>query len=218
MLISSYCRQYCSRHSTDNAFKVSRICVGTFLVRWFNSNRFMSTKTQSDQTKFDFDYFVIGGGSGGVRSSRIAAQHGARVALAEDKKLGKIILFEIELSFFFLIIYLFDFLGGTCVNVGCVPKKLFYYASHFRELFHDASGYGWPNIDMNLNDHNWKKFIEDKNAEIQRLNNIYEKNQKDNNVELIKGRAELKDKHTIVVNDKEYSAKNILVAVGGLNF
>lgn len=107
-------------------------------------------------------------------------------------------------------------LGGTCVNVGCVPKKLFCYASHFRELFHDAQAYGWPKIDMDLNDHNWKKFLENKNAEIQRLNDIYEKNQKDNHVNIIKGFATLKDQHTVVVDGKEYTSKYILLAVGGL--
>jgi len=102
------------------------------------------------------------------------------------------------------------------VNVGCVPKKLFCYASHFRELFHDAQGYGWPKIDMKLDDHNWKKFLESKNAEIQRLNDAYEKTQKDNNVKILKGHASLKDQHTVVVNDQEYTAKYILLAVGGL--
>ncbi|CAF0878318.1 unnamed protein product [Adineta ricciae] len=151
-----------------------------------------STSGKNDSQQYDYDYFVIGGGSGGVRSSRIAAKHGARVALAEAKKLG-----------------------GTCVNVGCVPKKLFCYASHFRELFHDAEGYGWPKVDMKLEDHNWKKFIESKNAEIQRLNNAYEKNQKDNNVTIIKGYAQLKDKNTVVIDGKEYTSKYILLAVGG---
>jgi glutathione reductase (NADPH) len=159
--------------------------------------------------KYDYDYFVIGGGSGGVRSSRIAAQHGARVALAEAKKLGK--HFKCKISVFFTI----NFLGGTCVNVGCVPKKLFCYASQFRELFHDAHSYGWPKIDMKLEDHNWKKFLENKNAEIQRLNEAYEKTQKDNHVNIIKGFASLKDQHTVVVNEKEYTTKYILLAVGG---
>lgn len=115
-----------------------------------------------------------------------------------------------------LIVFIFIRLGGTCVNVGCVPKKLFCYASHFRELFHDAQAYGWPKIDMDLNDHNWKKLLENKNAEIQRLNDIYEKNQKDNKVNIIKGYATLKDQHTVVVDEKEYTAKYILLAVGGL--
>ncbi|CAF3692305.1 unnamed protein product [Adineta steineri] len=146
----------------------------------------------SGNEKFDYDYFVIGGGSGGVRSSRIAGKLGARVALAEEKKLG-----------------------GTCVNVGCVPKKLFCYASHFRELFHDAHSYGWPKLDMKLEDHNWKKFIESKNAEIQRLNDAYEKTEKDANVKVLKGHATLKDKHTVIVDGKEYTSKYILLAVGG---
>ena len=152
----------------------------------------MATTSPKTDSQYDYDYFVIGGGSGGVRSSRIAAQHGARVALAEKGKLG-----------------------GTCVNVGCVPKKLFCYAAHFRELVHDAHSYGWPKVEMKLEDHNWKKFIESKNAEIQRLNNAYEKTQKDNHVNLIKGHASLKDQHTVVVNGHEYTTKYILLAVGG---
>ncbi|CAF2012010.1 unnamed protein product [Rotaria magnacalcarata] len=191
MIGCNYYRGFLSRHSIDNTYKLYRITVGTG-QSGLRSHRFMAMTSGKNTTNYDYDYFVVGGGSGGVRSSRIAAQLGARVALAESKQLG-----------------------GTCVNVGCVPKKLFCYASQFRELFHDAHGYGWPKIDMNYNDHNWKKFLESKNAEIQRLNNAYEKNQKDNNVEIIKGRATLKDSHTVVVNNKEYTTKHILVAVGG---
>lgn len=106
-------------------------------------------------------------------------------------------------------------LGGTCVNVGCVPKKLFCYASHFRELFHDAHSYGWPKVDFTLADHQWQAFLERKNAEIARLNQIYEKTQTDNKVHLMKGHAQLKDPHTVAVNDKEYTSKYILLAVGG---
>lgn len=165
--------------------KLSRLTLTYF-------HRTMSSADNKTATKYDFDYFVIGGGSGGVRSSRIAAQHGAKVALAESNKLG-----------------------GTCVNVGCVPKKLFCYASQFREQFHDAQAYGWPKVDFKLEDHQWTKFIESKNAEIKRLNDAYEKTQKDNNVQIIKGFASFKDQHTIVVDEKEYTAKYVLIAVGG---
>ncbi|CAF1107641.1 unnamed protein product [Adineta steineri] len=187
MLLHRYCVFSWQNQQIATAYKFSRI-VSSCLQIQFQTRRTMS----SGNEKFDYDYFVIGGGSGGVRSSRIAGKLGARVALAEEKKLG-----------------------GTCVNVGCVPKKLFCYASHFRELFHDAHSYGWPKLDMKLEDHNWKKFIESKNAEIQRLNDAYEKTEKDANVKVLKGHATLKDKHTVIVDGKEYTSKYILLAVGG---
>ena len=84
--------------------------------------------------EYDFDLFVIGAGSGGVRASRMSASYGARVGIAEDM-----------------------FLGGTCVNVGCVPKKLMIYGSHFREEIHEASAYGW-NIDS-MPTLDWKQMI-----------------------------------------------------------
>lgn len=96
---------------------------------------------------YDFDLFVIGAGSGGVRAARFAAGYGARVAIAESR-----------------------YLGGTCVNVGCVPKKLLVYGAHFEEEIRQAKGYGWscgePQFD-------WSTLIENKNREIQRLNGIY---------------------------------------------
>src|SRR5262249_23123352 len=100
--------------------------------------------------KYDFDFFVIGGGSGGTRASRIAATHGARVGVAEDR-----------------------YLGGTCVNVGCVPKKLFVYAAHVREDFEDAVGFGWAPLPPAAVRHEWPKLVANKNAEIARLNGIY---------------------------------------------
>ena len=140
-------------------------------------------------SSFDYDLFVIGAGSGGVRASRMAASFGARVAVAEDM-----------------------FLGGTCVNVGCVPKKLFVYASHFAEEFHDARGFGWSVGERN---HSWPVLIENKNAEIKRLNGIYGDLLKNAGVELIDGRATVVDAHTVAVGDKTYTAERILVAVGG---
>ena len=98
-------------------------------------------------SKFDYDYFVIGAGSGGVRAARIAAGLGARAAIAEDR-----------------------FFGGTCVNVGCVPKKLLVYASHFSEEFEDAAGFGWTVGERRFD---WPTLIANKNAEIERLNGIY---------------------------------------------
>src|SRR5262249_26763822 len=90
--------------------------------------------------KYDFDFFVIGGGSAGTRASRIAASHGARVGVAEER-----------------------YLGGTCVNVGCVPKKLFVYASHFAEEFKDAEGFGWAPIPTAAIRHDWARLIGNKN-------------------------------------------------------
>ncbi|WP_420546973.1 glutathione-disulfide reductase [Curvivirga sp.] len=138
---------------------------------------------------YDYDLFVIGAGSGGVRGSRMAAGMGKKVAVAEDM-----------------------FLGGTCVNVGCVPKKLFVYASHFGEDFHDSQGFGWSVNDKSFN---WKTLIENKNKEISRLNGIYENLLKNAGVELINGRATLVDAHTVEVAGKQYTAEKILVAVGG---
>lgn len=198
-MLRHYCRAILSLHQPQISYKFSDIFVN------LSNIRFMAT---SNDKKYDFDYFVIGGGSGGVRSSRIAAQFGARVALAEERKLG-------QQSFLGFVYIFLNFLGGTCVNVGCVPKKLFCYASHFRELFHDAHAYGWPKTETKLDDHNWKKFIDSKNAEIKRLNEIYEKTQRDNKVTIFKAHASLKDQNTVVVDGKEYTTKYILLAVGG---
>lgn len=140
-------------------------------------------------TGYDFDYFVIGGGSGGVRSARIAASHGAKVALAEEK-----------------------YLGGTCVNVGCVPKKLLAYAGHFAHDFEDAKGFGW---NVGTPTHDWSKLIENKNTEIDRLNGIYEKMLVNAGVSLLRGRAILVDAHTIDIGPDRYTADKILIATGG---
>ncbi len=140
-------------------------------------------------SKYKYDLFVIGAGSGGVRAARMSAGMGARVAIAEDK-----------------------YLGGTCVNVGCVPKKLFVYASQFSELFSQSSGFGWH---VSSTKFNWKQLLANKNAEIERLNGVYERLLKDSGVELITGRASLVDPHTIEVNNKQFTAEKILVATGG---
>ena len=140
-------------------------------------------------TKYDYDLFVIGGGSGGVRAARMAASLGRKVALAEKGALG-----------------------GTCVNVGCIPKKLFSYASHFTDDFKDAAGYGWT---FEHTSFDWKTLLSNKDKEIERLNGIYEDLLKTPGVEIIKGHAKLLTKNSVVVNDKSYSAENILIAVGG---
>ena len=139
--------------------------------------------------KFDYDLFVIGAGSGGVRAARMASSFGARVAITEDR-----------------------YLGGTCVNVGCVPKKLLVYASHFSEDFENARGFGWKPGPAEFN---WQKLIKNKNTEIERLNGVYEKILSSAGVELIDGHGTLVDEHTVAIDGKNYSAERILIATGG---
>ena len=139
--------------------------------------------------KFDYDLFVIGAGSGGVRAARMASSFGARVAITEDR-----------------------YLGGTCVNVGCVPKKLLVYASHFSEDFENSRGFGWK---VGSTDFNWQQLIKNKNTEIERLNGVYEKILSSAGVELIDGHGTLVDEHTVAVDGKNYSAERILIATGG---
>ncbi len=139
---------------------------------------------------YDFDLFAIGAGSGGVRASRLSASFGARVAVAEER-----------------------FLGGTCVNVGCIPKKLLVYASHFAEEASDASlGYGWSVGESRFD---WRRLIANKDKEIERLNGFYAQLLDDAGVERIEGRARLLDRHTVAVGDQRYSSRYILVATGG---
>ena len=139
--------------------------------------------------KFDYDLFVIGAGSGGVRAARMAGGFGARVAIAEDR-----------------------YLGGTCVNVGCIPKKLFVYASHFAEDFHDAAGYGWHVPEPVFN---WDELLGNKNNEIRRLNDIYKNLLEYNGVRLYNCRAELGGPNTVLIKGESISAQRILVATGG---
>ena len=139
--------------------------------------------------EYDYDLYVIGAGSGGVRCARMSASYGARVAVAEER-----------------------YLGGTCVNVGCVPKKLFSYGSHYAASFEDAEAYGW-NVDKISLD--WKRLIENKNQEIQRLNGIYRNILHKHNVTIHETRATLKDAHTVIVGDTEVTADKILIATGG---
>ena len=133
------------------------------------------------------DFLVIGGGSGGVRAARLSASFGAKVVLIEKNQLG-----------------------GTCVNLGCVPKKFFVYASDFRHQFKVAQGYGWD-VQSKLN---WQKFIANKNKEILRLNSIYQKLLEDNGVEIVFGEAKLLDKNTVQVGEQTYQAEKILIATG----
>ncbi len=138
---------------------------------------------------YDVDLFVIGAGSGGVRAARIAAGHGVKVALAEER-----------------------FYGGTCVNVGCVPKKLMTYLGGYESAMQDAKGYGWNIGERTLD---WPKFINQKNDEIERLNGIYARMLENSGVEIHWGKATIIDPHTVQVNGKSITAERILIATGG---
>ncbi|WP_045859861.1 glutathione-disulfide reductase [Teredinibacter purpureus] len=144
--------------------------------------------TDVNDTAFDYDFFVIGAGSGGVRASRIASQLGARVAVAEEL-----------------------YLGGTCVNVGCVPKKLFVYASQFREDFDASKGFGWGHGELSFN---WQTLRDNKTTEIKRLNGVYNNILSGANVEILHGRATLAGKNSVSVNGTNYKVKHILIATG----
>jgi glutathione reductase (NADPH) len=137
----------------------------------------------------DFDLYVIGGGSGGVRAARMAANMGARVAIAEEYRYG-----------------------GTCVIRGCVPKKLFSYAAHFHEDFGDAAGFGWTVGDSRFD---WATLIANKDAEIERLEGIYERLLGDAGVTIHRGHARLLDAHRVEVGDQVFSAETVLIATGG---
>ncbi|WP_447553018.1 glutathione-disulfide reductase [Vreelandella sp. EE22] len=148
----------------------------------------------SAHAEFDYDLLVIGAGSGGVRAARTAAAKGARVAIAEDR-----------------------YLGGTCVNVGCVPKKLYAYASHFRDSFDDAAGYGWQLPQAATFD--WPTLRDNKTGEIKRLNGIYQRLLEEAGVTLFNARASLVDPHTVALafeqETTQVSAEKILLATGG---
>ena len=138
--------------------------------------------------QFDYDLFVIGAGSGGVRASRIARTFGARVAIAENYRIG-----------------------GTCVIRGCVPKKLLVYAAHFAEDFEDAGGFGWK---LDGKAFSWPSLIENKNREIERLSKIYTGLLANSGVEVIQGSARLVDAHTVAVGERTLTARFVLVATG----
>jgi glutathione reductase (NADPH) len=140
-------------------------------------------------TVFDFDLLVIGGGSGGVRAARMAAQRGAKVALVEAQAMG-----------------------GTCVNVGCIPKKLYSYAAHFAESFKASHGFGWVGTAPVLD---WSALKANRAREITRLNGIYLQLLKGAGVQIIEGWATLADAHTVAVGAQRLTAQNILIATGG---
>ena len=137
---------------------------------------------------YDYDLFVIGAGSGGVRAARMSAAYGARVAICEDSRYG-----------------------GTCVIRGCVPKKLLVYASHFSEDFEDAAGYGWT-TDARFS---WPTLIANKNAETARLESIYRELLANAGVNAVDGRGVLSDPHTIECDGRRVTAETILIATGG---
>jgi glutathione reductase (NADPH) len=142
---------------------------------------------------FDYDLFVIGGGSGGVRCARIAAGHGARVAIAEERHWG-----------------------GTCVNVGCVPKKMMVQASEYGDYAEDARGFGWS---MTRGTHDWRTLIDAKDQEIARLNGVYVRLLENAGVRRYDGRARFADAHTLLVatadGEQRVTAERIVIAVGG---
>ena len=138
---------------------------------------------------YDFDLFVIGGGSGGIATARRAAQYGAKVGIAEEGRLG-----------------------GTCVNRGCIPKKLMVYSSRFPHHFEEAPGYGWSPVESQLD---WSKLVVAVNKEVDRLNGIYLNMLNNAKVQLYRDRASLLDAHTVKVGDTQISADKILIAVGG---
>ncbi|HQT78236.1 MAG: glutathione-disulfide reductase [Rhodospirillales bacterium 20-64-7] len=137
----------------------------------------------------DFDLFVIGGGSAGVRCARISAGHGARVAIAEER-----------------------FWGGTCVNIGCVPKKLLVQAGEYAGWADDAAGFGWT---IQKGPHDWGKLIAAKDREIDRLESIYRKLLTNAGATIFDGRATIVDPHTVEVNGQRVMAERIVIATGG---
>ena len=139
-------------------------------------------------TQFDFDLFVIGAGSGGVRAARMSAALGARVGIAEEYRPG-----------------------GTCVIRGCIPKKLLVYAAHFREEFEDAESYGWTST----REFSWPTLIENKDREIARLEDIYRTLLKSSGVLLFEGRATLTGQQEVDIGGRRLRARHILVATGG---
>ena len=140
-------------------------------------------------TDYDYDLFVIGAGSGGVRAARVAASLGARVAIAEER-----------------------YLGGTCVNVGCVPKKLFVYGAHYGEDFEDARAYGWETGPAHFD---WATLRDNKSREIERLNGVYRGLLEAAGVTIFTARATLAGSNSVAVAGETVTARYILIATGG---
>jgi glutathione reductase (NADPH) len=138
---------------------------------------------------YDFDLFVIGAGSGGIATARRAAEYGAKVGIVESGRLG-----------------------GTCVNRGCIPKKLMVYASHFPAQFEEAQGYGWSAVESSLD---WPYMVKAVGDEVTRLNGIYQRMLDGSKVEIFRGHGRLVDPHTIAIGEKTVTADKVLIAVGG---
>jgi glutathione reductase (NADPH) len=140
-------------------------------------------------TRFDYDLFVIGAGSGGIRASRISRHLGAKVAIAENYRIG-----------------------GTCVIRGCIPKKLLTYAAHYAEDLEDARGFGWSIEGAAFS---WPALIANKNREIARLSAVYTDGFAKTGIAVIEGTAKLVDAHTVAIGERRVTAQNILIATGG---
>src|SRR5579863_8197777 len=139
-------------------------------------------------SQYDYDLITIGAGSGGVRASRLAAGYGARVGVVEER-----------------------YLGGTCVNVGCIPKKLLVYASEYGPALEEASGCGWSFAPGGFD---WSRLIANKNHELQRLNGVYGEVLTAAGATIIDGRAVLLDAHTVAVGERRLRAEYVLIATG----
>ncbi|XP_043698494.1 glutathione reductase, chloroplastic-like isoform X2 [Telopea speciosissima] len=174
---------------------------------FFNPQRSFMVRAESNNGEehrdFDFDLFTIGAGSGGVRASRLAANYGASVAIC-------------ELPFSTVASDNAGGVGGTCVLRGCVPKKLLVYASKYSHDFEESHGFGWKY--ESDPEHDWSTMIANKNAELQRLSGIYQNTLKNTGVTLIEGRGKIVDPHTVDVDGKLYTARHILISVGGRPF
>src|SRR5690606_724330 len=153
------------------------------------ANTTMSFRPMKGTCMYDFDLFVIGAGSGGVRAARMATRHGARVAVAEGL-----------------------YMGGTCVNVGCIPKKLYAYASDYRYDFEDSAGFGWR---LQPPSFHWPTLRDNKKKEIARLNGVYQGILDKHGVEVLHGMARITAPHEVEVAGQRFRCRHILVATGG---
>lgn len=152
----------------------------------------MAASRAMTTTNYDFDLFLIGAGSGGVRAARMAAQRGVRVAVAEAAALG-----------------------GTCVNAGCIPKKLYSYAAGYAEAFRESAGYGWRGEAPVLD---WGALKNARAEEIRRLNVLYDRLLASSGATVVEGWARLEGPHTVAVGDQRYTARHIVLATGGMPF